>query len=86
MGWFLIKYCNEPRRSLQNKIFVRLFKSNYQLIAIDISKQKVLDANPVADQQIEVNVDLRKKLQICTILGKSKKTTLVFFKRTAKVF
>ena len=45
-------------------------KSNYQLIAIDISKQKVLDADPVADQQIEVNVDLRKKLQICTILEK----------------
>ena len=64
------KNCNEPRRSLQNKIFVRLFKSNYQLIAIDISKQKVLDADPVADQQIEVNVDLRKKLQICTILEK----------------
>ena len=35
-------------------MFIRLqrFKGNYRLIAVDLSKQKVLDADPRAIQQI----------------------------------
>ena len=34
------------------------FKKNYKLVAIDLSKQKELDADPRAIQQIQLNVNL----------------------------
>ena len=55
------------------------FKSHYQLIAVDLSKQKELDADPHAIQQIETNS------QVCTVLEKSKEAILEFYKGTAKV-
>ena len=61
------------------------FKDHYQLIAVDLSKQKELDADPRAIQQIEVYGMSRTNSQVCTVLEKSKETVLEFYKGTAKV-
>ena len=61
------------------------FKDHYQLIAVDLSKQKDLDADPRAIQQIEFYGKLETNSQVCTVLEKSKETILEFYKGTAKV-
>ena len=61
------------------------FKDHYNLIAVDLSKQKELDADSRAVQQIEFYGMLKTNLQVCTILEKSKETMLEFYKGTAKV-
>ena len=61
------------------------FKDHYKLIAVDLSKQKELDADPRAIQQIEFYGMLKTNSQVCTILEKSKETILEFYKGTAKV-
>ena len=61
------------------------FKDHYQLIAVDLSKQKELDAAPRAIQQIEFYGMLNTNSQVCTVLRKSKETILEFYKGTAKV-
>ena len=68
-------------------MFVRLsyFKDHYQFIAVDLSKQKELDADPTATQQIEFYGMLNTNPQVCTVLEKSKETKLEFYKGTAKV-
>ena len=48
------------------------FQDHYQLIAIDLSKQKELDADPRAIQQIEFYGMLETNPQVCTVLEKSK--------------
>ena len=63
-------------------------KDNYRLIAVDLSKQKALDAVPRAIQQIVfqgvVGGANGTKIRLCTILEKSKQTVLEFYKGTAK--
>ena len=61
------------------------FKKNYQLIAIDLSKQRELDADPRAIQQIEFIGILKTRSNVFTILEKSKEIILEFYKGTAKV-
>ena len=61
------------------------FKNNDQLIAIDLSKQRDLDADPRAIQQIEFIGMLKTRSNVFTILEKSKETILEFYKGTAKV-
>ena len=61
------------------------FKDYYQLIAVDLSKQKELDADPRAIQQIEFYGKLETNSQVCTLLEKSKETVLEFYKGTTKV-
>ena len=61
------------------------FKNHYQLITVDLSKQKELDADPRAIQQIDFYGMLKTISQVCTILEKSKETVLEFYKGTAKV-
>ena len=61
------------------------FKDHYQLIAVDLSKQKELDAGPRATQQIEFYGKLENNSQVCTVLEKSKETVLEFYKGTANV-
>ena len=61
------------------------FKDHYQLIAVDLSKQKELGADPRAIQQIEFYGMLKTNSQICTVLEKSKETVLEFYNGTAKV-
>ena len=64
------------------------FKDNYILIAIDLSKQKVLDADPRAIQHIVFQGIVRennRKIRLHTILEKSKETILEFAKEIVKV-
>ena len=61
------------------------FKDRYHLIAVDLSKEKDLDADSRAIQQIEFFGMLKTNLQVCTVLEKSKEAILEFYKGTAKV-
>ena len=60
------------------------FKDNYKLIAIDLNKQKELDADSRAIQQTEFYGMLKTNSQVCSVLKKLKETTLQFPKGTAK--
>ena len=64
-------------------------KDNYKLIAVDLSKEKALDADPRAIQQTVfqgvVGGDDNTKIRLYTILEQSKETVLEFYKGTAKV-
>ena len=61
------------------------FKDHYNLIAVDLSKQKELDADSRAIQQIEFYGMLNTNSQVCTVLEKLKETMLEFYKGTVKV-
>ena len=61
------------------------FKDHYQLIAVDLSKQKELDVDPRAIQQIEFYGKLDTNSQVCTVLENSKETVSEFYKRTEKM-
>ena len=62
------------------------FKNHYKLIAVDLSKQKELDADPRAIQQIEFKYMLGTNSTIYWVLEKSKETILEFYKGTVKVY
>ena len=62
------------------------FKKNYKLVAVDLSKQKELDADPRAIQQIEFKYMLETNSTVYWVLKKSKETILEFYKRTVKVY
>ena len=55
------------------------FKDHYQLIAVDLSKQKELDADPRAIQPIEFYGMLKTNSKVCTVLEKLKETVLEFY-------
>ena len=64
------------------------FKDNYRLVAVDLSKQKSLDVDPRAIQQvvfqgISGGAD-NTKIRLCTVLEKLKETVLEFFEGIAK--
>ena len=63
-------------------------KEKYRLIAVGLRKQKTLDADSRAIQQI-LFVLLKDliitKIRLYTFLEKSKETVLEFYKRTPKV-
>ena len=65
------------------------FKDNCSSIAVYLSKQKSLDADPRAIQQIVfqgvVGGDSGTKIRLYTILKQSKEIMLEFSKGTAKV-
>ena len=66
------------------------FEKNYKLIAADLSKQKVLDADSRAIQQIIFTgkikaTEANTRVIIYYILEQSKETMLEFSKGTAKV-
>ena len=64
------------------------FKDNYKLIALGLSKQKALDPDPRAIQQIlfqRVVGDDNTKIRLYTTLKQSKETVLEFHKGTAKL-
>ena len=65
------------------------FKDNYRLIAVELSKQKALDADLRAIQQIVFQgivggVDYTK-IRLYTIIEQSRETVLEFYKGTAKL-
>ena len=61
------------------------FKKHYKIIAVDLSKQKELDADPRAMQKIEFIGKLQQNANVNTILEKSKETIFEFYKGTVKV-
>ena len=63
------------------------FKDSYKMIAVDLSKQKVLDSDPRANQQINftVNLDRAGNTRIYFILVEPKNTKLDFSQGTVKV-
>ena len=58
----------------------------HKLVAVDLSKQKELDADPRAIQQIEFKYMLGTNSTIYWVLEKSKETILEFYKGTVKVY
>ena len=61
------------------------FKKHYKLVAVDLSKQKELDADPRAIQKIEYKYMIGTNSTIYWVLEKSKETKLEFYKGTAQV-
>ena len=65
------------------------FKNNYRLIAVVLSEQKSLDADPRPIQQIVFEVvaggDDDTKIRLYAILEKSKETVLEVYSGTAKI-
>ena len=62
------------------------FNKHYKLVAVDLSKQKELDADPRAIQQIGFKYMLGTNSTIYWVLEKSKEIILDFYKGTAKVY
>ena len=63
------------------------FKKYYKMIAIDLSKQQVVDADPKAIQQITftTNIDRAGNTGFYFILEEAKETVFEFLQRTVKV-
>ena len=63
------------------------FKENYKMIAIDLSRQNELDADPRAIQQISftANLDRAGNTTIFFIIEEVKKTVFEFSQGTVKV-
>ena len=63
------------------------FKNHYKMIAIDLSKQQALDADPRAIQQINVTANLNRAGNTWSyfILEEAKETVLDFSLGTKKV-
>ena len=62
------------------------FDKHYKSVAVDLSKEKELDADPRAIQQIEFKYMLGTNSTIYWVLEKSKETILEFYKGTVKVY
>ena len=63
------------------------FKDSYKMIAVDLSKQQALDADPTANQNINFtgNLDRAGNTTIYFILEEAKETKLHFSQGTVKV-
>ena len=63
------------------------FKKYYKLIAIDLSKQQKLDADPKSIKQINITENLDRAQDATTffIIEEAKETVLDFLKGTVKV-
>ena len=62
------------------------FDKHYKLVAVNLSKQKELDADPRAIQQIELKYIIETSSNIYWVLEKSKEAILEFYKGTIKVY
>ena len=56
------------------------FKDHYKMIAIDLSRQQVLDADPRAIQQINFTENLEGNTTMFFIIEEAKETVLTFHK------
>ena len=63
------------------------FANTYKMIAVDLSKQQALDADPRAIQQINftANLDRAANTRVYFILEEAKETILDFSQGTVKV-
>ena len=64
------------------------FKNHYKMIALDLSKQQALDADPRAIQQINftANLDRNGNTTMFFIIEEAKETVLDVSQGTVKVF
>ena len=67
----------------------KIYRDNYKLITVDLSKQKVLDADPRWIQQIVFQGNVggvgNTRMRLYTILEKSKETVSELHKTIAEV-
>ena len=65
----------------------KYFKCYYKIIAIDLSKQKELEGDPKAIQQINftANVDRERNTKIFFIVEEAKETILYFSERIVRI-
>ena len=81
--------CKQDKVMITQLVFLldfAYFEKEYRLIAVDLSKQKALDADPKAIQQIIfTGKGDDEALTFFYILEKSKETMLQFSKGTTKV-
>ena len=63
------------------------FATTYKMVAVDLSKQQALDADPRAIRQINftANLDRAGNTRVYFILEEAKETILVFSQGTVKV-
>ena len=61
------------------------FKENYKMIAIDLSRQNELDADPRAIQQINFTANLDRAGNTTSIIEEAKETVFEFSQVTVKV-
>ena len=63
------------------------FKNHYEMIAIDLSKQRALDADPRAIQQIDftANLDRAGNTTMLFIIEEAKETVLDFSHETVNI-
>ena len=63
------------------------FKDHYKMIAVDLSKQQALDADPRAIQQINftANLDRARNTTMFFIIEEAKETVLDFSQGTVRV-
>ena len=69
-----------------NLLDFNYFLKHYKLVAVDLSNQKELDADPRAIQPIEFKYMLGTDSTTYWVLEKSKETILEFYKGTVKVY
>ena len=90
-----IKQCDEIRKISTGQgdnyttgclLGLAYFEKNCRLIAVDLSKQKALDADSSAIQQIIFTGKTDNTIRVYYILEQSKETILEFSKGTTKVF
>ena len=62
------------------------FKNHYKMIAIDLSKQQALDADPRAIQQINFTVKIEQEIQQCSLLLKKQKKLFWTFHKELQKF
>ena len=89
-----IKQCDEIRKISTGQgdnyttgclLGLAYFEKNCRLIAVDLSKQKALDADSSAIQQIIFTGKTDNTIRVYYILEQSKETILEFSKGTTKV-
>ena len=61
------------------------FKKHYKMIAIDLSKQQALDADPKSIQQINFTGNLEQQATIFFIIEGGKETILDYSQKAAKL-
>ena len=68
-------------------LYYSYFKDHYKMVAIDLSKQQALDADPRAIQQINftANLDRAGNTTMFFIIEETKETVLDFSQGTVKV-
>ena len=71
---------------LQQIVKGTIVQGTLNLIAIDLSKQQKLYADPKALQQINFTGNIEKETSIFSIIEQAKETVLDFSKVTFKVF